>query len=358
MMKYKPFFYLIALIPIILLLIHITTDKKNNTSFISNPELLTIAPHEDWKGNPLDEKGRFINLYHPFESGFKDFFKWQLSKNPYKEEKKNEEIYLKVKFEKNLLSNGEDYLIWLGHSSYLIKINGVVFITDPIIFDNTFLKRKIEFPIAPENLPAIDFILLSHNHRDHLDANSLKFLREKNKDLKILTGLGISDIIKGWFEGNEIQEAGWYQQYSLVKSDLKITYVPSRHWSRRWLWDDNKSLWGGFFIQSTDFTIYFMGDSGYGPHFKDIMATFGPPDYCLMGIGAFRPEWFMHQAHISPEDAIKAFNEMSGKYFIPMHFGTFDLSDEPLMQPLDILLENENRLNGKLIIPTLGQNLF
>lgn len=101
-----------------------------------------------------------------------------------------------------------------------------------------------------------------------------------------------------------------------------------------------------------------MGDSGMGPHFEDIKNTMGHPELCLMGVGAYKPEWFMAQAHISPTDAIKAFNILEGKNFIPMHFGTFDLSDEPRMEPWDVLKENEKLINGKLVFPILGKNLL
>jgi L-ascorbate metabolism protein UlaG (beta-lactamase superfamily) len=176
--------------------------------------------------------------------------------------------------------------------------------------------------------------------------------------MKVLTGLGLHAVIRPWLRENTVQEAGWYQQYTLLDSGLNITYVPSRHWSRRWLWDDNQSLWGGFYIQNGDKSIYFMGDSGAGAHFADIQKNLGSPDYCLMGVGAFKPEWFMHQAHISPSDAITAFNTLQGKYFIPMHFGTFDLSDEPRLEPWDILVKNKSLIQGALVEPVIGRNLM
>jgi L-ascorbate metabolism protein UlaG (beta-lactamase superfamily) len=124
------------------------------------------------------------------------------------------------------------------------------------------------------------------------------------------------------------------------------------------LLDTNQRLWGGYYIETGEKTIYFMGDSGYGPHFQLIADTMGTPDIAMMGVGAFKPEWFMHPAHTSPMDAVRAFNEMGGKNFIPMHFGTFDLSDEPLLEPLDWLKANSNSVNGKLIEPVIGRNLI
>ncbi|MCH6198211.1 MBL fold metallo-hydrolase [Aquiflexum sp. LQ15W] len=356
-MKNKSYLY-ILLVPVIFFLMKNGDENKTTLKFTSNPELVTIQPDQDWKGNPLDEKGRFVNLYHPFESNLGDLLKWQMSKNPQKEEKKSEIRRLPVDFDSIVFDGQEDYLIWLGHATYLMRIHGKVFLTDPLLIDNTFLKRESSLPFPLEKMPKLDYILLSHNHRDHCDENSIKYIAKVNPSLKILTGLGLESLINGWTNGHTIQEAGWYQQYSLLDSGVTITYVPSRHWSKRWLTDDNKSLWGGFYIQNGNYSIYFMGDSGKGPHFADIKKTLGTPDYCLMGVGAYKPEWFMHQAHISPKDAIDAFNTLEGKFFIPMHFGTFNLSDEPRMEPWDILESNQKKIKGKLIEPLIGKNLL
>lgn len=353
----KPKYLFALLIPALFLYMIIDT-KEETITYTSNPNLETIPPSKDWKGNPIDENGQFQNLYHPFESSLKDLLKWKLSKNPQKNEKEADDRTLPVSSERFNFNASEDYIIWLGHASYLIRVDGVTFITDPLLMDNLFLKRKSELPFPLEQFPQIDYLLLSHNHRDHCDESSVKWVIENNPEIKILTGLGIKAVIESWIEDQEIQEAGWYQAFEINGSELSIHYVPSRHWSKRWLNDDNKSLWGGFYLQANQASIYFMGDSGAGPHFNDIKNTLGSPEYCLMGIGAYKPEWFMHQAHISPNDAIEAFNVLEGSYFIPMHYGTFDLSDEPLLEPWDIIEKNQNKINGELIQPILGKNLI
>ncbi|WP_375586454.1 MBL fold metallo-hydrolase [Cyclobacterium xiamenense] len=332
------------------------SENSKKITYMHNPRLKTVHPSADWKGTPMNENGQFTNLYHEFESSFADLWKWQTSENPQKEEKKNDTRTLAVAPDAYLPKNGEDFLIWLGHASFLMQLNGKVIITDPVLFDNFFLKRQSELPFPVEALPTIDYLLLSHNHRDHCDKKTIQFLAEKNPDMKILTGLKVGDVIGDWTQGQEIQEAGWYQEFQTA--DITITYLPARHWSRRWLWDLNENLWGGFYLSTSEKTIYFMGDSGFGPHFKDISSIMGAPQYCLMGVGAYKPEWFMAQAHISPPDAISAFNTLGGAYFIPMHYGTFDLSDEPKMEPWDVLETNEGQLNGKLLRPFLGMNLF
>ncbi|WP_194776985.1 MBL fold metallo-hydrolase [Pararhodonellum marinum] len=357
-MKKRNYFILI-LIPVFTMFFFLKgPDKEPEISHTSNPALPTLPGMEDWKGTPVDEKGRFQNLYQPFESSFGDLLKWQTSKNPQKAEKKAETRQLPVEFDPAILEGNQDYLIWLGHATFLMRLQGKVMITDPVLIESFFLKRESDLPFPLEELPAIDYILLSHSHRDHCDQKTIQYLAEKNPDLTVLTGLEVGKVLSNWTNGHEIQEAGWFQQFNTPEEGLSITYVPSRHWSRRGLFDENINLWGGFYIQAGSQKLYFMGDSGQGPHFEDIRKNLGAPDYCLMGVGAYKPEWFMHQAHISPLDAIDAFHVLEGKYFIPMHFGTFDLSDEPRMEPWDILVENREAIQGELVSAVIGQNLL
>ncbi len=334
------------------------TDKNPSNTYVSNPDLKTVNFHPSWSGTPKGDDGKFRNLYHPFESSLLDVLKWKLSTNPQKEEKEYDNRRLNVDFDPAIISGTEDYMIWMGHASYLMRINGVTLLIDPVLLDNMFLKRKSNLPMPVEQIPPLDYILISHGHRDHCDKKTIELLSTLHPKVTFLVGLEMKSLLSSWTTGHQIQEAGWYQEYDTGDSDLKITYLPSRHWSRRGLFDQNEILWGGYYFQTSSTSIYFMGDSGYGPHFQDIKNILGAPEYCIMGVGAFRPEWFMYQSHISPTDAIKAFNEMDGRYFIPMHFGTFDLSDEPLLEPLDILKENADELDGQLIMPVIGQNLL
>lgn len=322
-----------------------------------NPKLPYDKAPLDWKGTPQLSNGTFQNLHHPFVSSLSAVAKWKFSKNPQEEEKKNDKRKLEIEPIGTFKPNGKDQLIWLGHASYLISIAGVTILTDPVWLDNWVLKRNSPLPIIPEQIREVDYLLISHDHRDHCDENTLKLLGTLLPHTTILTGLNMSPLIKPWMPKNPIQEAGWFQSFDLNES-LRITYVPSRHWSRRGLKDTNQRLWGGYYIESDDKSLYFMGDSGYDAHFKLISDTLGSPDYAIMGVGAFKPEWFMHPAHTSPMDAAKAFLEMGGKNFIPMHFGTFDLSNEPIMEPLDWLRANPQAVNNSLIEPVLGRNLF
>ncbi|MCK7555892.1 MBL fold metallo-hydrolase [Chitinophaga sedimenti] len=207
---------------------------------------------------------------------------------------------------------------------------------DPVLFNVSFMKRRAPVPVPVASLRQVDYILISHDHRDHCDAASLKVLSQQNPDATYLTGLRMKTLLHGLTGSNRIQEAGWYQQYRTPEA-INIYYLPTRHWSRRGLGDTNKRLWGGFVIQGAGKTIYFGGDSGMGSHFAEVGQLFPQIDYALIGIGAYKPEFFMSQAHLSPTDAVTAFNDTHAKHMIPMHYGTFDLSDEPLGDPLRVL---------------------
>lgn len=357
-MKRRIFLSAIAgALPAGFLLSYADLNHTHTLDYTFNPKLPYDKTPNDWKGTPRLGDGTFQNLHTPFESSLSAVLKWKFSKNPQEEEKKKDKRRLALEKDASIKPNGKDQLIWLGHASYLMHVAGVTLLTDPVWLDNWALKRHVPLPIVPEQLGEVDYVLVSHDHRDHCDEATLRLLGRLMPHAKILTGLNMAPLLRPWMPKNPIQEAGWFQSFDL-KESLRITYVPSRHWARRGLNDTNQRLWGGYFIESDEKSIYFMSDSGYDPHFKLISDTIGSPDYAIMGVGAFKPEWFMHPAHTSPMDAAKAFREMGGKKFIPMHFGTFDLSNEPLLEPLDWLRAHPEAVNGRLINPVVGRNLF
>lgn len=346
-----------GVVPTSALLYHLSPEDEMTLRHVDNPNLPYEKKPADWKGTPQLSDGTFQNLHHPFESSLYSVLKWKLETNPQADAKKKDLRRLTV--EKITLQNtfSQDSLIWLGHASYLIRLAGVTILIDPVWLDNWALKRFSELPLDPHQLREVDYILLSHDHRDHCDEATLTLLGQLVPKAKILTGLNMSPLLQPWLPKNTIQEAGWYQSYDLSHS-IRITFVPTRHWARRGLFDTNQRLWGGFYLESQDKSIYFMGDSGDGPHFKQIAETLGAPDLALMGVGAFKPEWFMHPSHTSPSDAAKAFREMGAKKFVPMHFGTFDLADERLLEPLDWLQGNPAAVNHALIVPVVGRDLL
>lgn len=306
-----------------------------------NPSLSFIK--ENWNGNLLNKKQQYINLDGPSERSFAELLKWQTEKNPFKPLKRNQQTNIDVSINQHITTNREDGIVWLGHACFLFTLGGKHFIVDPVLYNVGPLKRFTPLPCDVAALKQIDYILLSHNHRDHADKRSMIELCALNPSAVILTGLNIAPLLRSWRITNPIIEAGWYQQYQL-ETDVQVSYLPAKHWNRRGLHDMNDMLWGSFMLQSATQTIYFGADSGLGIHYTEIAQLFPNIDVAVLGIGAYKPEWFMNTAHTSPADALVAFEQLNAKQLIPMHHGTFDLSDEPVFYPKqELILLQEKR---------------
>lgn len=328
------------------------------TSFTRNPALPPVPGTENYLGNPLDQNGLFMNEEHVFWPSMWDVIKWKLSHNPYKEEKKNVTGRLKVIKRKSPDELPDYSITWLGHASYLMHIGGKRILIDPVLTEpGFFLKRYSDLPFEKSQFVNIDYILISHNHRDHCDKDSIKMLAGQNPQATWLCGLGLDTLLlKDWTGSEKIQAAGWYQQYLIEGDQLKISFLPTRHWSRRGFDDTNASLWGAFMFEHGEKKIYFGSDSGYAGHVKRAYELFGEVDHYIAGIGAFAPRWFMAPSHMHPEEVAQTSNELHAKNLIPMHFGTFDLSDEPLLEPARLIqqLKNENAFDANLSLMAVG----
>ncbi len=309
--------------------------------YASNENLPTIK--SDWKGTPVDEKNRFVNYEFAFLPKFSDLLKWQSSVNPQKAEKESDADRLKVLDATEFLQSERNGILWLGHAGFFIRLNGVNILIDAVFGKPPLVKTFVDAPPVIEKIKRLDYVLISHDHRDHADEASVKQIAQKFPEARIFAGLGMDDLLNDW-AANKLQTAGWFQQFNLPDGDLKIYFLPTRHWSRRGLFDTNKRLWGAFLIEGAGKTILFGGDGGYGSHYKEIAALFPAIDYAILGIGAYKPRWFMQPNHNSPDDALKAFADLRAAHFIPMHFGRFDLSDEPPGEPLRLLNETTREL--------------
>lgn len=324
-------------------------------NYLKNPGLRTIK--SDWVGTPVDDQNRFQNIEFPFLPKTSDVLKWMFTKNDQRQEKKNDTFRLRIENDLTFKSNKKDCIIWLGHASFFIRLNGVNMLIDPVFYDIRFVKRYTPHAFSPDVFNDLDYLLISHDHRDHCQDKSVRNIVELNPRLEILTGLNMESLLRPWSRDRPIQTAGWYQQFN-TPQETEVYYLPSRHWSKRGISDDNQRLWGAFVIRSSDKTIYFSGDSGYGNHFLEVKKLFHKIDVAIVGIGAYKPEWFMHPNHVSPADAVKAFHDTGARTFIPMHYGTFDISDEPIGEPLRVLkrMESENKMNGQLLLLNPGEN--
>ena len=295
----------------------------------------------------------------PIEKTFRDLLKWSTSNSETKIE------YLEISEEwKDLdLMDSDNYAIWIGHSTFLIKKNGLTILTDPVFSDrasplkNVGPKRLIPPAISLDSLPNIDFVTVSHNHYDHLDIRSLKEISLRNPEAKFLVPAGDMKLLKR----KKIQNANefeWWQSYKM--EDIEFIFTPVQHWSKRGLFDRNKSLWGGWFIKFDDFSIFHAGDTGYSDDFKETKLRLGSPKYAFIPIGAYDPEWFMAESHVNPEDAIQIMLDLGAENSFGMHWATFKLTDEDTFEPkerLDLAMKNKNMNNFIALKPGSVINL-
>ncbi|MFB9905446.1 MBL fold metallo-hydrolase [Allokutzneria oryzae] len=223
---------------------------------------------------------------------------------------------------------------WVGHSTYLVRLNGVSVLTDPVWSPKIpgGAQRRTPPGIAWSELPKIDAVVISHDHYDHLDAPTIKRLP---RSTPILAGLGLG----GWFRRrgfHQVTELDWWE--SATVAGLSFDFVPAHHWSRRGPLDTCSTLWGGWVITAPDGTrTYHAGDSGYGERFAQIGERYPGIDVAMLPIGAYEPRWFMRPVHVNPEEAVRALDDVGAQRLAAMHWGTFALTREPMDEPLRLV---------------------
>jgi L-ascorbate metabolism protein UlaG (beta-lactamase superfamily) len=226
---------------------------------------------------------------------------------------------------------------WVGHATVFMQIGGLNILTDPHFSERTFMvqfagpKRRAPLPVTLQDLPAIDLVLISHNHYDHLDRSTVQALLKQSPQPLFVAPLGIDLWLRN--EGAQrVERFDWWDERSLLGAT--VTFVPAQHWSSRSPFDRNKTLWGGWVVRKDDFSFYFAGDSGYSKDFADIGKKFGGFDFSLIPVGAYEPRWFMKDQHVNPMEAVQAHRDVGSRLTMGIHWGTFELTDEPLDQPV------------------------
>jgi L-ascorbate metabolism protein UlaG (beta-lactamase superfamily) len=319
-----------------------------------NLKLVTIT--HTWEDIHLDKKWRFFHPALSYRPSMKVLLNWRKWKNTHKKEKKMDKFILPLFDPKDFLASKKDGIVWLGHASFFIRVWGISFLTDPVYYKLPLIKTISHLPNIFPKLPPIDYLLISHDHRDHFDVRTLKKISALSPRTEVLTGIGMKSLFKK-FPFNEIQTAGWYQKYDTKGAE--VYFLPARHRSKRTLLDTNKRLWGSFLIKAGWKTLYFWGDSGYENHFKEIWKLFPDIDYAFLGIWWYAAKWFIHPNHTTPSEALDAMKDLWAKKMIPMHYGTFDITHEPSSQPLRFLKkECEIRhLSKEVTILGLGESI-
>lgn len=246
-----------------------------------------------------------------------------------------------------------DYALWIGHASLWLSLGNTTVAIDPVLGNIPMYQRHTPLPIPVEQLRA-DVILITHAHYDHFDKPSVLALLTNNPESIIVAPAGFWRYLKGHISREKYFELEWWE--SVTIGGLLITFTPSKHWSKRTPFDTNKALWGGYVIQKGEQTLYHSGDSAMGEHFKEIGEKF-EIDEAFLPIGAYRPEVIMKHNHTNPPEALQACGDLGAKTMLPIHYGTFKLSDEALNEPLEWFerLVSEKSLPFKAKVLRIGE---
>jgi len=242
-----------------------------------------------------------------------------------------------------------DYIAWIGHATFIIKLGETTIITDPVFSKNAGPlifgpKRFVEPALNLREIPKIDLFLLTHNHYDHQDMMTIRRFPYKKAKVMLPLRLGKYFTRNGYKDVNEMD---WYDEIK-VNEKLKITFLPAVHWSKRSLTDTNKTLWGNFLIEYDDKKILFACDTGVGDIYKELGKKYGPIDLSFINIGAYNfypmmPIKDKSSFHTNPEEALSIGRDLKSKKIIGMHWGTFVLSLEPIMEPMTRFKDNANK---------------
>jgi L-ascorbate metabolism protein UlaG (beta-lactamase superfamily) len=234
------------------------------------------------------------------------------------------------------LERGEIALTFVNHITFLLQFRGLNVLTDPVWSERVSPVRwsgpkRVRAPgLAFEDLPRVDVVLVSHNHYDHLDIDTLVRLEREHRPL-FVTGLGNRAFLEEHGLGT-VRELDWWQE--IAHGDARLVYTPAQHWSGRALAGRNRTLWGGFVVEADGRRLFFAGDTGYWRHFRDLRARLGVMDVAMLPIGAYEPRWFMQEQHMDPDDAVRAHLDLGARTSIGTHFGCFQLTDEGIDDPL------------------------
>lgn len=305
---------------------------------------------------------RYHNQVIDIDKGLWQVLKWKFSSTP-KEWPRWTENTAIPQIPTHLPEN-KVIATFINHATFLLQTHVGNILTDPVFSERvspvSWLGPKRFRPpgLKIEELPPIHFVVISHNHYDHMDADSIQKISEKFNPLFIVP-LGNAQLIQKMGAKNII-ELDWWQEHEIKDKNLKMILTPAQHWSSRSLFDRNKSLWGSFVIHTPKYKIYFAGDTGYGPHFKETSTQYGPMSLSLIPIGAYEPRWFMREQHLNPDDAVLAHIDLKSKQSIGMHFGTFQLTDEGIDDPANDLIKSleKNKIpNQSFVIPQNGQSI-
>lgn len=323
-----PIFVIVVSAAVGLALIYLLADRAFSAPRYRGP----LTDHFDGR--------KFHNLEPPGRKGFIDFLRWQLTA---KRGRWNKWTDNKLASAPPPRVNGQGLRVtFVNHATVLIQAGGLNILTDPVWSERASPvswagpRRHRPPGLRFEDLPPIDLVLLSHNHYDHLDVETLERLRDEHRP-RFVTGLGNRALLETRGIG-DVTELDWWEA-AKVSGEVGVTCVPAKHFSGRGLSDADSTLWCGYVLQTPGGGVYFAGDTGMGSHFAEINDRLGPFRLALLPIGAYLPRWFMHPVHLSPRDAVELHRLLKPRVSVAIHFGTFALGDDGETEPADELRE-------------------
>jgi L-ascorbate metabolism protein UlaG (beta-lactamase superfamily) len=297
---------------------------------------------ERWRDVATDHfdvaQQRFFNPWADTDRRFSELLRWQLTaqREPWPAAVANR-AYLAPP---GAVPEGQVSITMIGHCSVLVRVDGFTLLTDPQFSTHAgpfgrIGPRRVRPPgIAPRDLPAVHAVFVSHNHYDHLDIPSLRWLTAQRAPAFIVP-LGLKAPLERKGIG-PVTELDWWETTDVIGA--AITLTPAQHWSNRAMFDRRKTLWGGCVLKAPYApSIYFAGDSGYAPFFATVRERLGSPDVALLPIGAYAPRWFMQPMHMNPEEAVRAHRDVGAKVSIATHHGTFPMADDGFESPARLL---------------------
>jgi len=289
---------------------------------------------------PRDEKGRFENIDRTIGHGTLgvrlSFFRRRIAASFSPRGGAPRVLTNDGAFLRENVRNSAPTVTWVGHATLLVQMDQMTFLTDPIWskvaspLSFTGPKRLVPPGIALEDLPVIDFVLISHNHYDHLDLATLEALARRDPETRFFVPLANGALLRRRGITN-VHELDWGD--TVAVGDGAVVCLPAQHWSRRGLFDERRSLWSSWAVIGPERRFYFGGDTGYFSGFQTIGKAYGPFDLAAMPIGAYEPVAMMRESHLDPEEAVTAGIDVGATRLLGIHFGTFDLADEPLDEP-------------------------
>ncbi len=345
-------FLLVLLLTSCLLPIRTFDELKWREQVESADPALLYAPHL--------EDGRYFNPWMPMQKGFSAFLRWQLSdKTPYDPGEEKDVPAVLSDLPERIRSTPGDFIAWIGHATFLIRINGEYWITDPMFSERALLpKRKTPPGLSLDEfaaLPGKKNVLISHSHYDHLDSESIRRLPA---DTRVYVPLGLKALMNDLGK-QDVVEMDWWQTVS-CGDRCQLVCIPAQHWSRRITQNTDTTLWASFLLVTSDRKIYYGGDSGYFIGYREIGRRYPGIDYALLPVTAYDPRWFMHYAHMDAREALDAFHDLGARYFIPTQWGTFRLGDEPIWHAPSALYKAAQSTKtdpARMIVMSIGQLL-